>query len=189
VLGRDRPLARRAVSVSAAELVELFVRFAMLSLLSIGGAITVAPEMHRFVVAERGWISDGQFAASISLAQAAPGPNLLFVTLVGWNAAGWVGAAVATAGIIVPSSLLALAANRWAERLRERPWVQAFRAGMAPITIGLLLATGWILGETNRAHPILIAVTAASAAVVMTTKLNPLWLIAGGALAGIALTR
>jgi chromate transporter len=175
--------------VSAADLLEMFLRFALLSLLSIGGAITVAPEMHRFVVAERGWIGDGQFAASISLAQAAPGPNLLFVTLVGWNAAGWIGAAVATAGIMLPSSVLALAAHRWTERLRERPWIQAFRAGMAPITIGLLLATGWILGETNRDHPVLVAVTAASAAIVMATKINPLWLIAGGALAGIALTR
>jgi chromate transporter len=168
------------------ELAELFARFLMLSLLSIGGAITVAPEMHRFVVVERGWLDDAAFTASISMAQAAPGPNILFVTLIGWNAAGAAGALATTLGIMLPSSLLALAAARWTQRHDARPGVQAFRAGMAPITIGLLMATGWILAGPTLGDPALLAVTAATVLLVWKTRLNPLWLIGAGALAGIA---
>lgn len=172
--------------MSTADLLMMFANMAMLSLLSIGGAITVAPEMHRIVVGDHGWLTDAQFSASISLAQASPGPNLLYVTLIGWNAAGWRGALAATLGILIPSSTLALAANRWAGRLADRPWMRAFRSGMAPITIGLLLATGWILGESNSASPIFLALTAVTTLVVTKTRFNPLWLILGGALVGLA---
>jgi len=170
--------------MSAAELLDLFSRFLVLSLLSIGGAITVAPDMHRFVVQERGWLDDAAFGASISLAQASPGPNILFVTLIGWNAGGWAGAVAATAGILIPSATVALLAGHWARRLRDAPWIRAFHTGMAPITIGLLLATGWLLAAPNTDRPVLLAVSALTA-VLTTTRLNPLWLLCGGAVAGI----
>jgi chromate transporter len=173
--------------VSVAELLQLFVHFLSLSLLAVGGAITVAPEMHRYVVAEQGWLGDDQFTASIALAQSAPGPNVLFVTLIGWNAGGWAGALAATAGIMLPSSTLSLLAFRWTQRRHQLPWVRAFRTGMAPITIGLLLATGWILAAQNLANPLLIAVSLATIAVLVKTRINPLWLIAAGALCGIAI--
>lgn len=175
-----------AAGLGLPELAELFARFLMLSLLSIGGAITVAPEMHRFVVDERGWLDDAAFTASISMAQAAPGPNILFVTLIGWNAAGAAGALATTLGILLPSSLLALGAARWTQRHDARPGVQAFRTGMAPITIGLLMATGWILAGPTLGDPVLLAVTVATVLLVWKTRLNPLWLIGAGALAGIA---
>ena len=168
------------------ELAELLGRFLVLSLLSIGGAITVSPEMHRFVVTERGWLDDAAFTASISLAQAAPGPNILFVTLIGWNAAGPLGALATTVGILLPSSVLAVSASRWIERRRTHPGVRAFRAGMAPITIGLLLAIGWILAGPGAGDPVLMGLTLATALVVWKTRLNPLWLLAAGALAGIS---
>ena len=177
--------AGAGAGIGLAGLAELFGRFLMLSLLSIGGAITVAPEMHRLVVAERGWLDDAAFTASISLAQAAPGPNILFVTLIGWNAAGAAGALATTLGILLPSSLLALGASRWTERYRSHRGVQAFRAGMAPITIGLLLATGWILAGPTLGDPVLALVTAATALLVWKTRLNPLWMLGAGALAGI----
>jgi len=171
--------------MSAADLLDLFWRFMVLSLLSIGGAITVAPEMHRFVVDERGWIDDAQFTASISLAQASPGPNILFVTLIGWNAGGWAGALASTVGIMLPSSVLALHAHRWAQRRRELALVRAFRSGMVPITIGLLLATAWVLAAPNLGSPVLVGLTLAATVLTVRTKLNPLWLIAAGALAGV----
>lgn len=171
--------------MSGAELLELLARFLALSLLGVGGAITVAPEMHRFVVDERGWITDAQFTGSIALAQASPGPNVLFVTLVGWNAGGWQGALATTVGILLPSSALALLAGHWARRLAGSPWIRAFHRGMAPITIGLLLATGWILAAPNLTRPVLLLATLASAVLAATTRLNPLWLLAGGAAVGM----
>ncbi|MCZ8074003.1 MAG: chromate transporter, partial [Paucibacter sp.] len=83
------------------DLLDLFLHFLTLSLLSIGGAITTAPEMHRFLVGERHWLSDTEFTSSIALAQAAPGPNILFVAVLGWNVAGLSGAFAAMAGIML----------------------------------------------------------------------------------------
>jgi chromate transporter len=171
--------------MSTPELLELFLRFLALSLLGIGGAITVAPDMHRYVVEDRALLTDAQFAGSISLAQASPGPNILFVTLIGWNAAGWRGALATTLGIMLPSSVLAVLAGRWVRHLGDSPWIRAFHAGMGPITIGLLLATGWILASPNLARPELLAVTVATTALTAISRLNPLWLLAGGAAIGV----
>jgi chromate transporter len=63
----------------------LFAHFATLSLLSIGGAIATVPDMHRFLHDQQHWLTNVQFSSSIALAQAAPGPNVLFVALLGWQ--------------------------------------------------------------------------------------------------------
>ena len=80
----------------------------MLSLLAVGGAITTAPDMHRYIVGEHHWITDAQFSASIAIAQAAPGPNVLFVAVLGWNVAGPLGALATMVGILLPSTALSL---------------------------------------------------------------------------------
>ncbi|MEK9720538.1 MAG: chromate transporter [Quisquiliibacterium sp.] len=171
--------------MSVSDLLELFLRFLTLSLMAVGGAITLVPEMHRYLVDERNWLTDHEFTSSIALAQAAPGPNILFVTLLGWNAAGVPGALATTIGIMLPASVLALHAHRWANHRAELPLVRAFRAGMIPITIGLLLSTAWVLAEPNLGKPALILTSLAVAIITVRTKLNPLWLIAAGGLAGI----
>ena len=171
--------------MSVTDLLELFLRFMTLSLMAVGGAITLVPEMHRFVVDERSWLTDYEFTSSIALAQAAPGPNILFVTLIGWNAAGPLGALATTIGIMLPASILALHAHRWANHRAEMPLVRVFRAGMIPITIGLLLATAWVLAEPNLSNPVLMLTSLAVAIITVRTKLNPLWLIAAGGVAGI----
>ncbi len=186
-----------------AQWLALFGHFLMLSLLSVGGAITTAPEMHRYLVAQQGWISDAQFNASIALAQAAPGPNVLFVALMGWhvglNAAGGVGggmaatasallgATVAMLGILIPSATLTWRATRWAQQNRELMAVRAFKAGMAPVVIALLLATGWLLAAADHrsAEPWRAWLLAGVAAlIVWRTKLHMLWLLGFGALVG-----
>lgn len=182
---------------------ELFIHFASLSLLAIGGAITTAPDMHRFLVSGQGWLSDEQFTASIALSQAAPGPNVLFVALLGWhlglNAGGgplvgsqawWtalMGVTICMAATLLPSSMLTYTATRWAHQNRERRSVQAFKAGMAPVVIALLVATGWLLTAAHdqpaRDWPLWL-LTATAALIVWRTRLHLLWLIAAGAILG-----
>jgi len=82
-------------TLTAADFLGLFGHFLLLSLLSVGGAISAAGDMHRYLVVEHGWLNDADFTTSIALAQAAPGPNVLFVAVLGWNAAGPPGALVA----------------------------------------------------------------------------------------------
>jgi chromate transporter len=161
----------------------LFGHCLLLSLLAIGGAITVAPDMHRVLVSEMGLLSDAQFNASIAIAQASPGPNVLFVAVMGYQAAGLAGAAVTLAGIMLPSTTLALGAARWSHARREWRAVRAFKTGMAPIVIALIFAVGWILtAETPGWRHILL--TLAVTLLVWQTRVHLLVLIAAGALVG-----
>jgi chromate transporter len=174
----------------------LFVHFLSLSLLAVGGAITTAPDMHRYLVKEQGWLTDAQFTASVAIAQAAPGPNVLFIALLGWNvglqsgggmAAALFGMAVAMVGIMIPSTTLTYLAARWGHENRELRGVRAFKQGMAPIVVALLVATGWILatgGDYSGKEWRLWAVAIASAVIVWRTKLHLLWLLGAGALLG-----
>ena len=97
-----------ASALSASELLGLMLHFMLLSLLAVGGAITTAPDMQRYVVIEQQWITDAQFSASIAIAQAAPGPNVLFVAVAGWNVAGPLGALATLIGSLLPSTALTL---------------------------------------------------------------------------------
>ena len=191
------------MSLSPADWVALFTHFLSLSLLAVGGAITTAPDMHRYLVNEQHWLTDSQFTSSIALAQTAPGPNVLFIALLGWNvgvnaggglSAGptaWayavLGMLIAMMGILLPSTTLTFAAARWAHRNKELRGVRAFKQGMAPIVIALLIATGLILATsqgTGLEHWRLWAVTAISALMVWRTRLHLLWLLGAGGLLG-----
>lgn len=181
----------------------LLQHFASLSLLAIGGALTTTPEMHRYLVSERAWLTDAQFTSSIALAQAAPGPNILFVALIGWNIganhadpmssqalvpwAALLGMTISMVGIMVPSGVLAYVAGQWAHRNRTRREVRAFKAGMAPIVTALLLATAWLLmsahGDAGRDW-VLWVLTAGSAIIIWRTRVHLAWLLGVGAVAG-----
>lgn len=181
----------------------LFTHFAVLSLLAVGGAITTVPDMHRYLVTEQHWLTEAQFTSSIALAQAAPGPNVMFVALMGWNVglnaggglgAGWLGWIYAFAGVFVsmfgimlPSTTLTFMAARWGHKNRELRVVRAFKQGMAPIVIALLIATGWLLIARHN-HPAkdwpLWLLTAISMLIVWKTKTHLLWLLAAGAVVG-----
>ena len=170
------------------DLVGLFGHFLMLSLLAIGGAITTVPDMHRYIVNEHHWLTDAQFSASIAIAQAAPGPNVLFVAVLGWNVAGALGALATMAGSLMPSTGLTLFATRWSTQRRETRGVRAFTTGLTPLTLGLLLSTGWILAEpylTNPAHRWgALALIVLTVVVMLRTRLSPIWLVMIGMVAG-----
>lgn len=168
----------------AGVLLSLLLHFGMLSLLAIGGAITTAPDMQRYVVGERGWLTDAQFTSSVAIAQAAPGPNVLFVAVVGWNIAGLVGVAVTLAGSLLPSTTLALTASRYGNRNRGARAMRAFSTGMAPLTLGLLLATGWVLTAPVRDSWGAMLLLPFTVLMLVKTRISPIWLVAAGAVVG-----
>jgi chromate transporter len=175
-------------TLSGADLLGLFGHFLILSLLAVGGAITTAPDMHRFVVDEHHWITDAQFSASVAIAQAAPGPNVLFVAVIGWNVAGPLGALATMSGTLLPSTALTLFATRWGARRRDSRGMRAFTTGLTPLTIGLLVATGWLLARPyvgDGPHPLgALAVIAVSIAVMVRTRISPMWIVGFGAVIG-----
>jgi chromate transporter len=192
-----------SITLTLADWGSLFLHFISLSLLAVGGAITTAPDIHRYLVDDTQWLSETQFTSSIALAQGAPGPNVMYIALIGWyvglNAAGGLGAgwpAVAMAlwgvlitmvGIMIPSCTLTFVATQWAHRNREMLAVKAFKSGMAPVVIALLIATGWLL-TGNHENPArdwpLWALTAATTLIVWKTKTHMLVLLGFGALLG-----
>ena len=181
--------------MTASDWLTMFLHYLSLSLLSVGGVISTAPDMHRFLVAEQQWLTDAQFNASIALAQAAPGPNVLFIALLGWNVGlnaggaltGMLGVFLALLGILLPSTTLTYVAAQWGQRNRERLSVRAFKQGMAPIVVGLMLATSWILALSNGNQPQdwpLWALSGTTALIVWRSNFHLLWLLGAGALLG-----
>lgn len=178
---------------------DLFAHYLSLSLLSVGGAISTAPDMHRYLVEQRQWLTDTQFNASIAIAQAAPGPNVLFVALLGWNVglnaggalAGLLGILVTMTGVLIPSTTLTYVAAQWGHRNRGLRAIRAFKHGMAPVVVALLLSTAWILAGANSTDqgnslhdwPIWL-LNAVTALIVWRTRLHLLWLLSAGALLG-----
>ena len=168
------------------DVLSLFLHFFLLACLSVGGTDTVLPDMHRYLVEVHGWVTNKQFTDAYAIARAVPGPNMLYVTLLGWQAAGFTGALATTLALSIPPVTITLLVMRLSSRNPGSRVGRAIKLGLAPLTIGLMFASGWVLlGAVNhdwRGY----ALTAATLAVVFRTRMNPLWMIAGGAVLGIA---
>ncbi|MDO8694052.1 MAG: chromate transporter [Sheuella sp.] len=174
---------------------ELFRQFLYYSIVSISGPLVLIPEMRNFLVNQQHWLTDAQFSASIVLAQAAPGPNILFVALMGWNVGLNTGSVLAALGggllcmigILLPSSLVVFITAGWVQRNSHLIAVRAFKQGMGPVVIALLIASGWTLAtaDTHAAHdwPLWL-VTAITTVLVWRTKIPMLWLLAAGGVLG-----
>jgi chromate transporter len=166
----------------------LALHFLIISLFAIGGANSVLPEIHRQVVDIAGWMTDAHFAQTFAIAQAAPGPNMLVVTLIGWHVAGIWGALVATLAMCGPTCVLAYVVGGAWHRFREAHWRRVVQGGLVPLTIGLIAASGVLLTEGAARTPATAAFTLIAALVLFFTRLSPLWMLAaGGALGALGL--
>lgn len=174
---------------------ELLWHSLTLSLLMVGGALTVAPDWHRYLVEQQHWLSDAQFAASVSIGQSGPGPNVLYIGLLGLQVglnsggllSGMAGMLLTMTGIMLPSSVMTYFASRWGHANGHLRSVRAFRQGMAPVVIGLLCASGWVTALANNgiSHAWMAwTVTALSALLMLYTRLHLLVLIGTGAVLG-----
>lgn len=196
-----------SIAMNAQDWVSLFLHFISLSLLAVGGAITTAPDIHRYLVDEQHWLTHYQFTSSVAIAQGAPGPNVMFIALMGWNvgmnvASGMtpaptlqyavmlalLGVVVTMAGIIIPSATLTFFSTQWAHKNRDLRAVRAFKAGLAPLVMSLLVATGWLLTGDHDNYtqnwPMWL-LAALTTVIVWRTQTHLLVLLSIGALLGI----
>lgn len=184
---------------------DLHLHFFMLSLLAVGGALAIIPEMHRYLVSDLQLMSETAFSQSVTLSQIAPGPNILLVAVMGWNiglqAAGGfeAGAAAIALGLlmalglltaaVLPSSLLSYFMVKWLQVHQQARGVRAFKAGMVPLVMGLMLSAGWLLQTAS--NPTmdwrLLLVCGVSMVIVLKTRVHLLWLMLGGAVLGALL--
>ena len=168
-------------------LLQITLAFATLSLLAIGGANAVLPEMHRLVVEVHGWMDDATFSQLFALAQVAPGPNILAASVMGWNIAGPAGMAAATIGMLVPAAILAWSMGGLTHRLRGNTWLKPAQFGLVPVAVGLIGASGIIMANSAGTNALSFAIIAVSTLFVWRTKRSPLWVLAGGGTLGLLL--
>ncbi len=162
-------------------LVRLALLFLQMSLLAFGGANTILPELQRQVVDVNHMMDAHTFAALFALAQAAPGPNMMVICLIGWHVAGLSGAVLTTVCALTPSAILTfLVAHAW-ERFRDTPWRKAIQKGLLPVTAGLLISSAALLIKATTLNWSLGLLTLAVTALLLTTKVHPMLVLGGAA--------
>jgi chromate transporter len=157
---------------------DLITTFAMCSLIAVGGANSTVPEMHRAAVEVHGWISDLKFSELFALAQAAPGPNVVFVALLGDYVAGVPGALIAIAAMCLPSCTIAYCAAGLIERFERTRWRTIIQAGLVPLTIGLIASSALIVTRAADRNLATVLITAGSFALCYWTRVTPLLALA-----------
>jgi chromate transporter len=167
-------------------LVLLMLQVLFLSSVAVGGFITTLPELHRFVVETHGWMTDDRFVTLFALAQAAPGPNMIVVTLIGWEVAGVAGAALATAAACLPTLVIAYTTSQFWTRYNQAAWYRIFERAVAPIAVGLVLTTGALLTGSAAKSWTSYMITAATVAFLLLTRRSPMIPLAVAAVLGAA---
>jgi len=163
----------------------LVAHLALLSLISFGGTPGVLPDLRDFVVTANGWITDRDFANCFAIVQAIPGPNMiLMMSFIGWKIGGLpvaIASALATFG---PSCTLTYSSFRFWHRFRDTAWQRRVHRGLAPVTIGVVIAGGYVMARPGDAGWASVALSLGAAAVVLRGRFNPMWLIAAGGALG-----
>ena len=165
----------------------LAAQLAVLSLISFGGIPSVLPDIHNLVVVTKGWVTDREFADFYAIAQAMPGlPMILMMSLIGWKVGGLTGALASPVATCGPSCTVAFVAFRLSHRFRDASWQRIVRRGLVPVTVGIVIASGYVLARAGDNASEAAAITIAAAALMFATRINPLWiLITAGAIGGL----
>jgi chromate transporter len=163
---------------------ELAKTFALISIIAVGGATATLPEIHRQVVDTLHWMDSATFANILAVSQIAPGPNVMIVGMIGWQVAGGAGLAVAMLAILIPSCTLAFFGGRAMLRYSTLHIVQSLRQALAPIAVGLILASGFILARAADRNVLTLAITAGMTVFIVRSRANPLFGLLAGAVLG-----
>ena len=165
----------------------LVIVFTQLSVLAFGGGTAILPEMQHQVVTVHQWMTAEQFSSLFAMAQAAPGPNMMIVPLVGWHVAGPAGLLVTSLAKFGPSSIITVYVLKFWQRFKDHPLRARFEKALKPITVGLVLVSAWLIADASAQNALLILIVILTAILGMFKKVHPLWVMALGAGLGICL--
>ena len=165
-------------------LIALAIVFTQLSLLAFGGGPAILPEMQHQVVEVHHWLSAAEFSTMFAMAQAAPGPNMMIVPLVGWHVAGPAGLLVTSFAKFGPSSVITVFALKFWNQFKDHPLRERFEKALKPITVGLVLVSAWIIADASAQNSLLITILAIATVMSLFKKVHPLWVMLFGAVAG-----
>src|ERR1700757_1925685 len=167
--------------------IALTAHLLMVLSISFGGFPTVLPDVRNFIVGTNRWMTNQEFANLFAMAQSIPGPNMiLMMSFVGWKVWGFPGALASAFATFGPPCAMYFTAYRLWDRFRTAPWQRVVRVGLAPVVVGLVIASGTVMAHTADNSWQAVAVTIATAVIALATRLNPMWiLLAGGILGGL----
>ncbi|MFG0588764.1 chromate transporter [Acinetobacter sp. YQ_14] len=168
-------------------LLTLVIVFTQLSVLAFGGGNAILPEMQYQVVTVHQWMTAEQFSSLFAMAQAAPGPNMMIVPLVGWHVAGPAGLLVTSLAKFGPSSIITIYALKFWERFKANPLRARFEKALKPITVGLVLVSAWLIADASAQNLLLVVIVILTAFLGVFKRIHPLWVMAVGAGLGICL--
>ncbi len=165
-------------------LLKLFWSFLKIGAFTFGGGFAMIPLIEREVIDRNGWIEKRNFLDLLTLAQSAPGPIALNMSVfVGYKMHGYTGALAAIIGTILPSFVIMLLIVVFFADFRYNPYVDAAFKGMRPVVVALIIAP--IIGLTKGMNWVLIAIAVAVAIAIWWLNISPIYILAAGAAAGI----
>ena len=169
------------------ELWSIVLLFGRLGLVAFGSGSSILSEMDRETVA-RGWVDHAQFVQAFAVSQLTPGPQVLYTTIIGYFAAGYPGAVLATVAFCLPPGILTvLLATLWSRRSTS-PWPIVVRRALGPVALGLVAASSYALAPAALSSPWAIALAALGFLVLNARPgISPLWVVATGAIVGACL--
>ena len=166
-------------------LIALAFVFTQLSVLAFGGGNAILPEMQYQVVSVHHWMTADEFSSLFAMAQAAPGPNMMIVPLVGWHVAGWAGLIITSIAKFGPSSIITVYALKFWTRFKDHSFRPKFERALKPITVGLVLVSAWLIAGASADNIMLITIVILSTILGSFKKVHPLWVMIFGAGCGV----
>ncbi len=166
-------------------LLTLAMVFTQLSIVAFGGGNAILPEMQHQVVTVHQWMTAEQFSSLFAMAQAAPGPNMMIVPLVGWHVAGPAGLLATSIAKFGPSSVLTIYALKFWQRFKDHPLRARFEQALRPITVGLVLVSAWLIADASVQNILLVLIVILTAILGLFKKIHPLWVMVLGAGLGV----
>jgi chromate transporter len=177
-------LGKQKGSASMSMLLSLFLKISAFSMIAFGGVNALLPELLNLAVNQEQWIDLRTFSDYFAIAQAAPGPNFMTVTLLGWHIYGVIGALVATLAIIWPSSILIYFLQRLILGIKDPAKKKTIQYAAAALAIGLVLASAWEISLQINHGLAAYTLTIATIGFTLFTRWHPLYFIAIGGILG-----
>jgi chromate transporter len=166
-------------------LVPLGLFFLKVGALLFGSGMVLFAFIQDDVVAGYGWLTHQQLLDAIAVGQMTPGPVLSSATFIGYLVAGTPGAVISTLAIFLPSFVITALVGPWIPRLRRSAVLRAFLRGVNAAVVALILAMSVSLLRSAIADVWTALLLLAGLAALLRYRLDPLWLIGGGALLGL----
>jgi chromate transporter len=177
-------LVAAAPATASAILPQLALVFLKVGSILFGSGYVLLAFLRPDLVERTRWLTDAQLLDAVAVGQLTPGPVLTTATFVGYLVARTPGAIVATVAIFLPSFVFVALSSPFIPRLRRSPWAGAFLDGANAASVALMATVTWQLGRAAVVDWLTAALALTAAAVLLTTRLNSAWLVAGGAAAG-----